>query len=41
MYVSVGNGEETGTSFDDSDSVTALSPGLRRTGIFAPSAWAA
>ena len=26
MYVSVGNGEETGTSFDDSDSVTALSP---------------
>jgi outer membrane protein assembly factor BamB len=40
MYVSVGNGEETGTSFDDSDSVTALSPELRRTGIFAPSTWA-
>src|SRR4249919_2611867 len=37
MYVSVGNG--SGTSFDDSDSVTALSPGLRRTGVFAPSTW--
>jgi outer membrane protein assembly factor BamB len=40
MYVSVGNGEETGTRFDGSDSVTALSPGLRRTGVFAPSTWA-
>ncbi len=40
MYVSVGNGEETGNRFDDSDSVTALSPGLRRTGVFAPSTWA-
>jgi polyvinyl alcohol dehydrogenase (cytochrome) len=40
MYVSVGNGEETGTRFDDSDSVTALSPGLRRTGVFAPTTWA-
>ena len=40
MYVSVGNGEETGTSFDDSDSVTALSPALHRTGVFAPSTWA-
>src|SRR5690349_8091516 len=40
LYVSVGNGEETGTSFDASDSVTALSPQLRRTGIFAPVTWA-
>src|SRR6266496_1500970 len=40
MYVSVGNGEETGSRFDGSDSVTALSPGLRRTGVFAPSTWA-
>jgi outer membrane protein assembly factor BamB len=40
MYVSVGNGEATGGSFDGSDSVTALSPSLRRTGIFAPSTWA-
>jgi outer membrane protein assembly factor BamB len=39
MYVSVGNGSEASTSFDDSDSVTALSPGLRRTGVFAPSTW--
>jgi outer membrane protein assembly factor BamB len=40
MYVSVGNGERTGGSFDGSDSVTALSPELRRTGVFAPSTWA-
>src|SRR5690242_9900712 len=40
MYVSVGNGEETGGRFDDSDSVTALSPGLHRTGVFAPATWA-
>src|SRR5215470_2634321 len=40
MYVSVGNGSETGGRFDGSDSVTALSPGLRRTGVFAPSTWA-
>jgi outer membrane protein assembly factor BamB len=40
MYVSVGNGEETGSRFDDSDSVTALSPGLHRTGVFAPATWA-
>ena len=25
--------------YDDSDSVTALSPGLQRTGIFAPVTW--
>jgi polyvinyl alcohol dehydrogenase (cytochrome) len=40
MYVSVGNGSQTGSRFDGSDSVTALSPGLRRTGVFAPSTWA-
>ena len=39
MYVSVGNGLETRGPFDDSDSVTALSPGLRRTGVFAPATW--
>jgi hypothetical protein len=39
MYVSVGNGSESSTSFDGSDSVTALSPALHRTGIFAPSSW--
>jgi outer membrane protein assembly factor BamB len=39
LYVSVGNGSEASTGFDDSDSVTALSPDLRRTGVFAPSSW--
>jgi outer membrane protein assembly factor BamB len=39
LYVSVGNGSETSTTFDDSDSVTALSPALHRTGVFAPSSW--
>jgi len=37
LYVSVGNG--SGSSFDGSDSVTALSPDLHRTGIFAPTTW--
>jgi polyvinyl alcohol dehydrogenase (cytochrome) len=39
LYVSVGNGSVTSTRFDGSDSVTALSPALRRTGIFAPVTW--
>jgi polyvinyl alcohol dehydrogenase (cytochrome) len=39
MYVSVGNGSVTSTTFDGSDAVTALSPNLKRTGIFAPSSW--
>jgi polyvinyl alcohol dehydrogenase (cytochrome) len=39
LYVSVGNGLETRGPFDNSDSVTALSPGLRRTGVFAPATW--
>ena len=41
MYVSVGNGSATESSsgFDSSDSVTALSPALRRVGIFAPASW--
>ena len=29
----------TSTTFDGSDAVTALSPDLKRTGIFAPSSW--
>ena len=41
LYVSVGNGSVTSTQFDGSDSVTALSPALRRTGIFAPATWLA
>jgi outer membrane protein assembly factor BamB len=39
LYVSVGNGSETSTRFDGSDSVTALSPALKQAGIFAPSSW--
>jgi outer membrane protein assembly factor BamB len=39
LYVSSGNGAATGGTFDDSDSVTALTPGLARTGIFAPATW--
>jgi outer membrane protein assembly factor BamB len=39
LYVSVGNGSVTSTSFDGTDSVTALSPALRQVGIFAPVSW--
>jgi outer membrane protein assembly factor BamB len=41
VYVSAGNGAATAPPYDGSDSVTALTPALRRTGIFAPSRWAA
>jgi outer membrane protein assembly factor BamB len=41
LYVSVGNGAATGGAYDGTDSVLALSAGLRRTGFFAPSTWAA
>ena len=41
LYVSVGNGAATRPPFDGGDSVTALTPGLDRTGIFAPRTWAA
>ncbi len=39
LYISAGNGAATGRTFDGSDSVTALTPGLKRTGIFAPVTW--
>jgi outer membrane protein assembly factor BamB len=39
LYISVGNGSVTSTQFDGSDSVTALSPSLKQTGIFAPAGW--
>jgi hypothetical protein len=39
LYVSVGNGSVSSTQFDGSDSVTALSPALQRTGIFGPTTW--
>lgn len=41
VYVSAGNGATTETRFDGSDSVTALTPALQRTGIFAPANWRA
>jgi outer membrane protein assembly factor BamB len=41
IYVSAGNGAATAPPWDGSDSVTALTPGLRRTGIFAPVTWPA
>lgn len=41
IYVSAGNGAATSPPFDGSDSVTALTPRLRRTGIFAPATWPA
>jgi polyvinyl alcohol dehydrogenase (cytochrome) len=40
-YAAVGNGAATAGAYDGSDSVTALSPELHRTQIFAPAAWAA
>lgn len=39
IYVSTGNGAASETRFDGSNSVTALSPALQRTGIFAPGNW--
>jgi polyvinyl alcohol dehydrogenase (cytochrome) len=41
IYVSVGNGATSSGSYDGSDSVTKLTPALRRTGIFAPANWRA
>jgi outer membrane protein assembly factor BamB len=42
FYTSVGNGAQgnPGQPFDGSDSVTELTPGLQRVGIFAPATWA-
>lgn len=39
IYVSAGNGATSQARFDGSDSVTALTPALQRTGIFAPGNW--
>jgi len=40
LYVSVGNGEETGNSWDHTDSVLRLSPTLQLEDGFAPRQWA-
>ena len=39
VYVSTGNGAPGAARYDGSDSVTALSPALKETGIFAPTDW--
>ena len=41
IYVAAGNGASTAPPWDHSDSVTALTPSLRRIGAFAPSTWPA
>jgi hypothetical protein len=41
IYVAAGNGASTAPPWDHSDSVTALTPGLKRIGAFAPSTWPA
>jgi outer membrane protein assembly factor BamB len=41
LWISIGNGAaENGAAYDGSDSVTELTPALRRTAFFAPSTWA-
>ena len=41
IYVAAGNGASTAPPWDHSDSITALTPGLKRIGAFAPSTWPA
>ena len=41
VYVSSGNGGRFSPPFDGADSVIALTPQLRRTGVFAPTRWPA
>jgi polyvinyl alcohol dehydrogenase (cytochrome) len=41
VYIAAGNGAATAPPWDHSDSVTSLTPALRRTGAFAPSTWPA
>jgi outer membrane protein assembly factor BamB len=39
LYMSAGNGAATSPPYDGSDSVTAFTPSLHRTDVFAPPAW--
>ena len=39
LWVSIGNGAATSGAFDGSDSVTELTPALRRIAFFAPTTW--
>jgi outer membrane protein assembly factor BamB len=41
IYIAAGNGAATAPPWDYSDSVTSLTPALRRTGAFAPTTWPA
>jgi outer membrane protein assembly factor BamB len=41
IYISTGNGAATSRRYDDTDSVTALTPELKEIGIFAPTDWRA
>jgi polyvinyl alcohol dehydrogenase (cytochrome) len=41
VYIGAGNGAAVAPPWDYSDSVTSLTPALRRTGAFAPSTWPA
>ena len=41
IYIAAGNGAATAPPWDDSDSVTSLTPALRRIGVFAPATWPA
>ena len=41
IYVGAGNGASTSPPWDHSDSITALTPSLKRIGAFAPSTWPA
>jgi polyvinyl alcohol dehydrogenase (cytochrome) len=41
IYIGAGNGAALSPPWDYSDSVTSLTPGLRRTGAFAPTTWPA
>jgi outer membrane protein assembly factor BamB len=41
IYVAAGNGASTKPPWDHSDSVTSLTPALKRIGAFAPSTWPA
>jgi outer membrane protein assembly factor BamB len=41
IYVAAGNGASTAPPWDHSDSITALTPSLKRIGAFAPSTWPA
>ncbi len=41
LWISIGNGAAESGAYDGSDSVTELSPALRRVAFFAPGTWAA